>query len=153
MWPRKCSKKDNILHHQLLVVEEKKCCCYMSYVCGVAIKECSGSGPPEKLIVEMMAWGKYLHIELLSDGNVYFIQQKKTFSLLMTSAWRYFSVHFLRMSTWFEIEISFQFPRSIKSQDVALGELPYSSWLGQTFPHWTCISVSCAFVFLLHVYL
>ena len=28
---------------------------FMSYVCGVAIKECSGSGPPEKLIVEMMA--------------------------------------------------------------------------------------------------
>ena len=57
------------------------------------------------------------------------------------------------MSTWFEIEISFQFPRSIKSQDVALGELPYSSWLGQTFPHCTCTSVGCVFVFLLHVYL
>ena len=33
------------------------------------------------------------------------------------------------MSTWFEIEITLQFPCSIKSHAVALGELPYSTWL------------------------
>ena len=48
------------------------CYCYTRcHVSGVGIKECSGSAlRPEELIVEMMAWRKYLHIELFSDVNL-----------------------------------------------------------------------------------
>ena len=136
------------------------CYCYTRcHVCGVAIKECSGSAlRPEKLIVEMMAWRKYLHIELFSDENMCVnsdvnIYKRKHFHIWCPVPKDIFSVSFLKMSsTWFQIEITLQFPCSIKSHAVALGELPYGSRLGQAFPWCTCMYFYFSWiVFLLHL--